>query len=512
MKKNAKKALTLLPCLAVLLGGVACNDSTGKDTTTSSNNGSTGDVSYSGEDVTITFWVTFNDSYMQAIENIIEQFNQQPGCENIHIDVVKQTGSYDDLQEMILQGIPANNYPNMALCYPDHVANYLDTGKVVQLDKYMDDETYGWTKADKEDVFDNLVESGQCLQVEGTWCLPFAASTEALFYNATILEGFSLATYDSTINDGKALDRNYFNTLTWEEMFDHLFPALYAALTTNDGNKLYKYINVDSNDYYGLLGYDSDDNLFITLAEQYGYDYTASNTTTGKGEILFNNDGMKGLMKTFNAQYQTGKSDYPSSETIANFPYLSTEGTNGDNYTNSYFVNQGFLFSVGSTGGVKYQLDGNDAQVGVARIPQAEGKEAKQICQGPSICFFDKGDSDAITASWIFYNYLTNTANTCYWGINTGYMPIRESAYLLDDWLELSDETGLDGEDLTWAQVYNLYADITDTLFVSPAFKGSSEARTQAGSIMTQCLLSTNIDADIDKIFEDAENQAKLKL
>ncbi len=489
---KAKKALTMLPCLALLLGGVSsCGGS---------------NLSLSDGDINITFWVTFNDSYIQCIENIIEQFNQQPGCENIHIEVVKQTGSYDDLEDMILQGIPANNYPNMAICYPDHVANYLDTGKVVQLDKYMDDSEYGWSASDKADVFDNLIATGQCLQVEGTWCLPFAASTEALFYDATALIGLNLSSYDSTINGGNALDANYLNSLTWEELFGHLFPALEEALE-DDTSSLYHYINSESNDYFGLLGYDSDDNLFITLAEQYGYDYTASDTTTGKGQILFNNDGMKGLMKTFNKEYQTGET-----YNDAAFPYLTTEGTNGDNYTNSYFTNQGFLFSVGSTGGAKYQIDGNNNQVGVARIPQAEGKEVKQICQGPSICFFNKGNEDEILASWLFYKFLTNTTNTTYWGVETGYMPIRESAYLTDDWLELSDETGLTGDSLFWAEVYNFYADVTDSLFVSPAFKGSSEARTQAGSIMTQCLLSTNLDSEIDTIFENAENQAKLKL
>ncbi len=489
---KAKKGLTVLPALALLLGGVtACNGS---------------GLSLSGGDINITFWVTFNDSYMQDIENIIEQFNQQPGCENIHVEVVKQTGSYDDLEEMILQGFPANNYPNMALCYPDHVANYLDSGKVVQLDKYMDDPEYGWTQAERDDMYENLIATGQCLQVEGTWCLPFAASTEAMFYNATILEGLDLSSIDDSINDGNAIDHDYLNNLTWEELFGKLFPALNEALNT-EGNALYNYINYSSNDYIGLMGYDSDDNLFITLAEQYGYPYTASDTSTGKGQILFNNDGMKDLMRTFNAEYQTGQT-YNGKD----FPYFTTEGTNGGNYTNSYFVNQGFLFSIGSTGGVKYQMDGNNDQVGVAKIPQAEGQETKQICQGPSICFFNKGNDDEILASWLFYKYLTNSQNTCYWATETGYMPIRESAYLLDDWLELSDETGKEGEDLTWAEVYNFYSEVTDSLFVSPAFKGSSEARTQAGSIMTQCLISTNLDDEIDSIFEDAENQAKLKL
>ncbi len=489
---KAKKAITMLPTIVLLLGGVtACGGS---------------------NDDTITFWVTFNDTYIQVIQNIVDEFTAIPGNEDIKIEIVKKSGSYNDLEETLLESFPAGSYPNMALCYPDNVAYYLSAGHVVEMSKYMNDPEYGWDEDDRADVFENLVETGQELQVEGTWCLPFAASTEAMFYNADVLIGLDLFSYDNDINGGNALDAAYLNNLTWEELFNHLFPALNKGLNDDSNTTLYQYINAAGNDYSGLMGYDSDDNLFITLAEQYGYGYTSVNTTTGLGSNDFNNAGMKNLMKTFNAQYQVKEEDNNVQYDGADFHYLTTEGTNGDNYTNSYFVNDGFLFSIGSTGGVHYQLDGNSSQVGVAKIPQAKGKETRQICQGPSICFFDKGDDQQTMNAWRFYDYLTNTKNTCYWGLETGYMPIRESAYTTDNWIEMSDESKYDGEELTYAQLYNFYAEVTDSLFVSPAFEGSSESRVQAGSIMTQCLLSTDIDAEINSIFKTAENQANLKL
>ena len=44
-----------------------------------------------------------------------------------------------------------------------------------------------------------------------------------------------------------------------------------------------------------------------------------------------------------------------------------------------------------------------------------------------------------------------------------------------------------------------------DAYYTSPAFNGSSEARSQVGTLMTKCLVLTDdIDAQIAKAFEDA--------
>ncbi len=483
MKRNKVLTALCVPILAVALA--SCGEN----------------LSLGDEEIEITFWHTF--SYEEQIQTIIDAFEEE--YPNIHVTEVKQTGSYDDLEDIILNGFPTDYYPNMALCYPDHVADYLDTGKVIQMDDYMEDKTYGWTKDEREDMLENLIATGQNLQVEGTWCLPFAASTEALFYNSDVLIGLDLSSIDSEINGGDALSTTYMDSLTWEELFDHLIPALNTYITMEGGDP-YLINDDNSTTYHGVLGYDSDANLFITLAEQYGYDYTSVNYQTGIGSIDFDNDDMKGLMKTFNAN---------ATDTSTGFEGIITQGTIG-NYTNYSFVEQGCLMSVGSTGGVKYQLgESNGFTTYVASIPQAEGQEAKSICQGPSIVFLRQSDDvngDEALASWLFYKFLTNTENTLSWALDTGYMPIRTSAYESDDWLSLSSESGKTGDEVTYAQVYSFYADVADTLFTSPVFKGSSDARTQAGSVMTQCLLSANIDAEIDSIFSTAVNQAKLAL
>ncbi len=49
-------------------------------------------------------------------------------------------------------------------------------------------------------------------------------------------------------------------------------------------------------------------------------------------------------------------------------------------------------------------------------------------------------------------------------------------------------------------------------MFVSPAFKGSSQTRTQVGGLMTSVLTSNGSDTTIESLFKKAEDNSKLAL
>ena len=88
--------------------------------------------------------------------------------------------------------------------------------------------------------------------------------------------------YLEGINNGNPINETYLNSLTWEEFFGKLCPAIMDYIKTPDGANL---LNTKDGDYY-IMSYDSDDNLFITLAEQYGYDYTAIKTDKVKHYLI----------------------------------------------------------------------------------------------------------------------------------------------------------------------------------------------------------------------------------
>ena len=460
--------------------------------------------------------ITFmsNSSYGDLIDSFITSFQElEP---NVTITNTKESASYDGVKDKVVENIAIKNYPDLVVLYPDAIGTLMDYDVVAQLDDYINNESYGWTEDDLDDYIPAYLTEGKEYTVEGTYSLPFAKSTEAMFYNKGVLIGLDLSGVDATINGGKALTEEYINNLTWDELFDKLCPAI---MTYNDNLDADHKILKDNGTYTkAIFGYDSDDNFFITLAEQYGYGYTSVDPVTGEGKLLFNIDdidsdadgkndtnGMKQLIKKFKGAYDKG--------------YLFTKGSsNGGNYTNYSFTADSALFTIGSTGGLKYQVaSDNHIDTAVARIPQAPagtGHKTAIINQGPSICVLDHGDANRKLASWLFYKFMTNSQNSLQWSVNTGYSPIRYSSMESADYLEITSEEGKAAGtlDMVKARVAKYVArkDVADYLYTSPVFKGSDEAREQVGSIITTVFTKEGADdAFIKKTFSDAENEVK---
>ena len=457
------------------------------------------DISGAGDGVIsepteITIWTTYNDTYQTIINNCIEEFERaQP---NVKVNNVKQQGSYDDLKKMCVDGFAVDNYPDIVSAYPDSVADFLNNGKGLDMTPYMTDSVIGWTEQDFDDIPESIIAAGQSYSIPGTYSLPCSKSTEAMYYNQDVLIGLNLADIDATINGGMPLNDAYFQNMTWEELFEKLIPALDAydqAATT-------KIIDRTTYADWAWVGYDSDDNLFITLAEQYGYDYTAIDQITGKGQILFDNDGMKGLMKKF-AGYNANH-------------YFTTKGVIKQN-VNYRSTADAMLFSIGSTGGVKYQFSSdNPHNVGVAPIPHAAGKPMKVISQGPDFAFLDHNSENKAKATWLFYKLFTNTTYNSAWALTTGYSPIRYSVMETKAYLDYANAEAQDPKtlDRLYALNASYAAKAAQYFFTSPVFKGSSEARNQVGTIYAACVASENLDADIDTIFATAVANTKLKM
>lgn len=452
---------------------------------------------YVKEPTTITIWTTFNDTYQAIINNAIAELQEiEP---NITVNNVKQQGSYDDLKKMCIDGAAVDNYPDLVAAYPDSVADFINYNIALDIDPYMNNSKYGWTEDDFNDIPESYIEAGQKYSIPGTYSLPNAKSTEAMYYNQTVLVGLDLSAYDSSINGGRPLNDAYLQSLTWEELFEHLVPALDAYDQAQDS--AHKIIDRTTFTDWAWVGYDSDDNLFITLAEQYGYGYTSINQTTGKGILNFNNDDMKGLMKKFK-----GYNDKH---------YFTTKGVINTNVNYRSTANA-MLFSIGSTGGVKYQFSSdNPLNVGVAMIPQAAGRAKRVISQGPDFAFLDHQVDNRALATWLFYKLFTSTKYNTAWATTTGYSPIRYSVMETEDYLDYSNYLDKDDNTLARLTAFNASyaASILDYLFTSPVFKGSSTARQQVGTIYAACVSAgDDLDNQINSIFQTAYDNTILKM
>ena len=424
--------------------------------------------------VEITFTHTMGANLQGVLNNYIEEFNKiYPNITITH----QSAGGWGDINGQINTEIAGGNQPNIAYCYPDHVAMYNIAKAVVKLDSLIEsdaavtgtDEIIGLTDAQKADFIESYYNEGLVYGDDYMYTMPLNKSTEVLYYNKTFFE-----------------ENNLTVPTTWEELW-----ATCAKIK-----------EIDPECY--PLGYDAEDNWFITLCEQMKTGFTSA---ADGGQYLFNNAENKAFVKELREYYQKG--------------YFTTQELYGG-YTSNLFVEQqdtNCYMCVGSSGGASYQMSNGDTddgtyafEVGVAPIPQANPDNQKVISQGPSLCILRGANTtdEQVIASWLFVKFLcTNVDFQAEFSMTSGYMPVLKSVTENENyaaWLAKGDGYGY-----LVAKCVQVGIDGRDNYFVSPAFRGSSKAREQAGALLLKCLSAetTDVDALIDSAFEDAIDECE---
>ena len=197
---------------------------------------------------TIVFYSTQGDSLQKVTANAIASFEaKNPGWKVEHI----QPGGYDETKDKIVSDFQAASQPDLAYCYPDHVAQYLKTGKVVDLNKFINDPEIGFSAEVIADFVPGYYNEGYArnfagyesagLTADSMITLPFVKSTELMYVNKTALDALDLPI-----------------ATTWDELWAQC-EAIVAKYPTATP-----------------LGYDSEANWFITMCEQYGSPYTSA--------------------------------------------------------------------------------------------------------------------------------------------------------------------------------------------------------------------------------------------
>lgn len=404
----------------------------------------------------VKFWHTMGQANQEMLDRMIAEFQE------VNPDVVIEAysqGGYSDIAKKINDAIPAGTTPTMSFCYPDNVASYMTSGAIEDMSSYVNNEEYGFTPEEKgvEDFVKAYWDEGKTYPQEGLFSVPYAKSTEVIFYNATIFKA-----YGWTI------------PTTWDEMWD-----LCATIKSTLGSAV---------EY--PLGYDSDSNMFITFCEQNNIPYT---TKDGEGadHYLFVNDQAKAMVTSLKEKYKGG--------------LLITKGCSSNaTYTSTKFTNQKIIMSIGSTGGTSYNKSLN-FEVGVAPLP-GTATNRHVVSQGPSVCFFKRASSAEKIAAWKFYKHITSTTNSATYAINTGYEPVRKSSLESPAFLAYLDEGGENyitpnGGNLL-ATAANCTKDKYDgQYFYSDVFNGSAQARDAVGGIISNFFLDTK---SVDEAFSEA--------
>ena len=437
----------------------------------------------------ISFWAK-NDTnltqvgiYKQAIADFQELYP------NITVKLKLYT-DYGRIYQDVLTNISTDTPPNVCITYPDHIATYL-TGKdtVVPLDDLMVDEKYGlggsevlFDSAKKDEIIPQFLN--ECEFNGYYYALPYMRSTEACYVNKTYVEklGFTLP-----------------EILTW----DFVFEVSEAAMAKDaDGN-----FKVNGQKILIPFMYKSTDNMMIQMLKQKGGDYSNE-----FGEIKIFNDTTKDILKQISVH----------SESRA----FNTYRMNG--YP-ANFLNAGqCIFAVDSTAGATWM--GSNAplldipeetlvqfETVVYPIPQYDTENISMISQGPSMCIFNKEDSQEGLASWLFMQFMiTNKVQIAY-AQTEGYVPVTSKA---QDSAEYRDYLGRSGEDDNFyydikLDATKLLLDNVDKTFVTPVFNGSVSLRDASGHLIETVNKAVKNNATvndeyIDSLFEDTKSLYRL--
>lgn len=463
----------------------------------------------------IIFRCTFNDNYAAVIKKAAADFQKKYPEYRVAYD--KFSGDYSQMADEVIKTASVGGHPDMTVVYPDSVANFIELGislnvkpliESKEVYKAGDDENaiVGWTDEELADMPEGYMEEGSSYQIPGIYSMPFCRSTELMYYNRTALIGADLSQIDDTINDGERLDDDYIQNLTWEELFNHLCPAL---IEYNNRLEESKKILKPSESYPQpyVVGYDSDDNLFITLAKQYGLGYTS--IKDGAGSIDFVNKKADG---SFDSVPDNWVETIKMLSNAYQKHYLTTQAIVGA-YTSKLSTSNACLFSIGSSAGAQNQfLDSNPFDVGVARIPQAEGSERDYcIGQGPSIAFLSRGATQEIKdrrarGMWLFYKELTSTKWATEWTVTTDYAPIKNSVLTQDAYLRYKSLQGKDPAtlEILKARVSERIGELIEDFYGSALYVGSGKARSAVKGVFRDILTNKNTMPLLDS-YKDSE-------
>ncbi len=423
---------------------------------------------------TIIFYHTMGDSLQKVLKTAKDDFAAKfPGWK------VEDTavGGYDDVKKAIIADLQGGSQPSLAYCYADHVAQYMETGKVVDMSQFISRtdtidvvkgsetvaEVIGYSEEEVNDFVTGYYNEGLATNyadyaangytATSMMTLPFVKSTELVYYNKTALKAAKIE---------KAPE-------TWDELW-----ADAAILKA-------KYPNCVP------VGYDSEANWFITMCEQNGWGYTSAENP----HYLFNTDPAKAWLNDLNTKFNNG--------------LVTTQIIYGS-YTSNLFVkgpqDGGVVFSIGSSGGASHQKPADGTfEWGVAPIPGSTVNGTvvrKAISQGPSLCMFyeDIENKDEKTLmTWEFVKMLLDPTFQASFSLASGYNPSRVSTYDIEEY-----DTALN-ENTIIAAAAKVAKTMTNDFFTSPAFVGSSMAREQVGKALAYAVAG---EKSADDALQDA--------
>jgi len=437
----------------------------------------------------LTFWAKndTNKAQTKVYEDAIAKFEEL--YPNVKVNLRLYT-DYGKIYNDVITNIATNTTPNVCITYPDHIATYA-TGSnvVVPLGTLMEDARYGLGGSElkfdgptKDEIVPQFLD--ECKMGSDYYAIPYMRSTEICYVNKTFVEalGFELP-----------------EVLTW----DFVWEVSEAAAQKNaDGTYAV-------NGQQVMLPFidKSTDNMMIQMLRQQNAGYS-----TDDGQIEIFNDATRGILSTVAQHAATGAfstfkiSGYPANFLNAGQCVFAIDSSAGSTWMGSHAP----LIDISEDKLVEFET-------AVRMVPQYDASNPQMISQGPSICIFNRDDSQEVLASWLFAQFLLTNDVQIPYATTEGYAPVTLKAQNSDayqDYLARAGEDGNEHYDVKIAATRILLENAANT-FVTPVFNGSASLRDAAGQLIEDVAKSvrrkqTVDDAYLDKLFSDVMSLYRL--
>ena len=425
---------------------------------------------------TITFWAKneSNQNQVAIYEQAVADFEAL--YPNIHVEL-KTYINYADIYNDVITNIPTNTTPNVCITYPDHIATYTAGGSntVVTLDDLFADPNYGlggkklaFDGPTKEEIVPQFLE--EC-KIDGAYyAIPYMRSTEACYVNKTYVE---------------ALGYELPEVMTW----DFIWEVSEAAMQKGEDGKFL----VNGQKTMIPFIYKSTDNMMIQMLRQQNAGYSKDT-----GEVLLFNETTKETLRTIGQHSKTRAFDtfksvsYPANYLNKGQCIFAIDSTAGATWMGS----QAPLLDIPEDKRVEFETV-------VLPVPQYDPQHPQMISQGPSICVFNKEDSQEVLASWLFAQFMLTDGVQIPYSQTEGYLPVTTKATETEEYQTYLTNRGKDNDKHYYVKLdaATLLMDNIDNTFVTPVFNGSANLRDAAGQLIEDSKKAVRQGATLDDAY-----------
>src|SRR5579864_3975369 len=359
-------------------------------------------INLQGKNVEVTYWHNRPQQDQDLLQSMLDDFNKtNPYGITAHAE--NAGAAYPDVYNKVNTAIQAGQPPEMSVAYQNQAAFYRASAAVVDLSPFLKSSKYGLSQDDLKDYYQAFLDSDQNPQFSGERLgFPTQRSMDVMYYNSDWLKQIG---YDAPPTDWK----------TWED----------AACKASDGQSKYGWAVQHDASTWAAIVFGHGGQILSDDGQSYVFNSPAGIQSLAMMQRMFKNKCAV---------------EVPTSE------------KNGEQ---NRFGAGNALFTIGSSSGLPFYqqavASGGNFQWSI-EMPPISGTPAINL-YGASISVY-KTTPEKELASLLVLKFLGEKAQTEKWAINTGYLPVRQSAR--------QDVVDAYKSDPKWGPVADSYAKMFD--------------------------------------------------